>query len=335
MQHFVYGEPQVPCLFIFGDSLSDNGNNNLLITSAKANYKPYGIDYPDGSTGRSTNNRNSIDIIGQLLGFNKSIPPFVNIVGSDIMKGVNYASSSAGILDESGSNLGARLSLNTQIRNHRITVDRIGIRVGDIEKAKEYINKCLYYMNIGSNDYINNYFLDWSPTRRIYSLEEYTEILIDRYSRSLQDLYEYGARKFVIVGTGFLGCTLQAISTRGTNGSCVEEMNNASFIFNDKLKDLVDQVNSNSSDMKSIFVNMASTTLYEGPRVSNASCCPTMGDGRCVRNQKPCQNRTDYVFWDATHPTDVVNEKIAIISYNASDPNITHPMDINHFVQSG
>lgn len=42
----VYGKPQVPCFFIFGDSLADNGNNNLLPTSAIVNYKPYGLIFP-------------------------------------------------------------------------------------------------------------------------------------------------------------------------------------------------------------------------------------------------------------------------------------------------
>ena len=59
----------MPCFFIFGDSLSDNGNNNNLVTKAKANYQPYGIDFPGGPTGRFTNGRNLVDIIGQYLPF--------------------------------------------------------------------------------------------------------------------------------------------------------------------------------------------------------------------------------------------------------------------------
>ena len=58
------GEPQVPCYFIFGDSLVDNGNNNLLPTIAKANYPPYGIDF-DGPTGRFCSGRNMADFIGR------------------------------------------------------------------------------------------------------------------------------------------------------------------------------------------------------------------------------------------------------------------------------
>ena len=67
LQHCVDGTQQVPCFFIFGDSLSDNGNNNNLVTMAKANYQPYGIDFPEGPTGRFTNGRNLVDIIGQNL----------------------------------------------------------------------------------------------------------------------------------------------------------------------------------------------------------------------------------------------------------------------------
>lgn len=63
----INGEQKVPCYFIFGDSLYDNGNNNALDTKAKANYPPYGIDFPAGPTGRFTNGRNTADIIGLLL----------------------------------------------------------------------------------------------------------------------------------------------------------------------------------------------------------------------------------------------------------------------------
>lgn len=58
---------QVPCYFIFGDSLYDNGNNNDLITLAKANYDPYGVDFFFGATGRFTNELNIADYLGILL----------------------------------------------------------------------------------------------------------------------------------------------------------------------------------------------------------------------------------------------------------------------------
>ena len=56
-------QAQVPCFFIFGDSLVDNGNNNDILSLARANYRPYGIDFPRGTTGRFTNGRTFVDIL--------------------------------------------------------------------------------------------------------------------------------------------------------------------------------------------------------------------------------------------------------------------------------
>lgn len=65
MQQCVHGQSQqTPCMFIFGGYLSDNGNNNNLRTYSKSNYRPYGIDFPAGTTGRFTNGLTQADIIG-------------------------------------------------------------------------------------------------------------------------------------------------------------------------------------------------------------------------------------------------------------------------------
>lgn len=50
--------------FVFGDSLVDNGNNNYLLTTARADSPPYGIDYPTHQpTGRFSNGFNIPDFI--------------------------------------------------------------------------------------------------------------------------------------------------------------------------------------------------------------------------------------------------------------------------------
>jgi hypothetical protein len=54
----------VPAMFIFGDSLIDNGNNNNMASLAKANYFPYGIDFNGGPTGRFSNGYTIVDEIG-------------------------------------------------------------------------------------------------------------------------------------------------------------------------------------------------------------------------------------------------------------------------------
>lgn len=54
----------MPAMFVFGDSLIDNGNNNDLPSLAKANYYPYGIDFSNGPTGRFSNGYTIVDEIG-------------------------------------------------------------------------------------------------------------------------------------------------------------------------------------------------------------------------------------------------------------------------------
>ncbi|XP_057434228.1 GDSL esterase/lipase At1g29670-like [Lotus japonicus] len=337
-QKCVNGESQVPCLFIFGDSLSDSGNNNDLPTTAKSNYNPYGIDFPTGPTGRFTNCRTTIDIITQFLGFEDFIPPFANTSGSDILKGVNYASGSAGIRNESGTLSGACISLGSQLANHRVIVSQIAKKLGNREKAQQYLNRCLYYVNIGNNDYLNNYFLpQFYPTSSIYSPEQYAEALIEELSVNLLDLHDIGARKYVLVGLGLIGCTPYGIYTTG-NGSCAEEENAAAFIFNDKLKSLVELFNNKlSATSKFIFINTTSidqeNTLVSGISVTDAACCSPGLLGECIPDEIPCYNRSDYVFWDEFHTTEAWNLLTAIKSYDtSSNQAFTYPLDIKHLV---
>lgn len=63
----VKGAPQVPCYFIFGDSLVDNGNNNQLQSLARADYLPYGIDFGGRPTGRFSNGKTTVDVICEIL----------------------------------------------------------------------------------------------------------------------------------------------------------------------------------------------------------------------------------------------------------------------------
>ncbi|CAI0418759.1 unnamed protein product [Linum tenue] len=110
-------EAQVPCFFIFGDSLVDNGNNNGMLTLARANYGPYGIDFPLGATGRFTNGvenlRNAQRLIGNPQEERARAP-------REVLRGVNFASGAAGIREETGNNLkmytmGARKVIVTSV----------------------------------------------------------------------------------------------------------------------------------------------------------------------------------------------------------------------------
>ncbi|KAG5562509.1 hypothetical protein RHGRI_005288 [Rhododendron griersonianum] len=331
-QSSVFGESQVPCFFILGDSLVDNGNNNNLETTTKANYPPYGIDFPEGPTGRFSNGRNIADIIAQFLGFDEYIPPFATARDQDILMGVNYGSGGAGIRDESGTELGAVISLNQQLLNHQIIVSRIGDLLGSKEEAANYLSKCIYYVGMGSNDYINNYLLpQYFNTSQLYTPEQYAVVLIQQYSQQLKTLYKDGARKVALFGLGEIGCTPAEMTNYGTNGTaCVEVIDEDVQLFNEGLSSLVDELNNNLTDSEFIFVNITEISTGDasayGITNANASCCvesSSTGKGLCAPDLAPCSNRTLYAYWDGFHPTEVANLFLATGAYNALAPLIS------------
>ncbi|KAI3829467.1 hypothetical protein L1987_03592 [Smallanthus sonchifolius] len=303
--------PQVPCYFIFGDSLYDNGNNNDLVTEAKAIFAPYGIDFPDGPSGRFSNGRNIADIIAQLLGFENSIPPYASASREDIIRGVNYASGAAGIRDESGQHMGGRISLDHQLANHATTilqlVDLIGN--GNLATVRKHLNKCIYTVAMGNNDFINNYFLpQYYKTSTLYTPEEYAEVLVQQYTKQLTKLYEYGARKFGISGAAYSGCTPAMMARYGTT-ECVDEVNGAVVQFNARLTTALVDLESKLPGAKFVYID---PPLGYSPdfNITDKPCCPvstTIGEGQCAPNQVPCTARNVYVFWDAFHPTESIS----------------------------
>ncbi|KAK8571002.1 hypothetical protein V6N13_094099 [Hibiscus sabdariffa] len=329
-------EPQVPCYFIFGDSLSDDGNNNDLATTAKVNYSPYGIDFPKGPTGRFTNGRTMQDIIVQLLELQEFIPPFATSSGQEILKGVDYASGSAGILNETGQQVGDRISMNKQLSNHQTIISRIAEMLGECSALK-LLSKCIYAVQIGSNDYINNYFLpQYYNTSRLFTPHQYAAYLIRQYSRQIKILYNNGARMLALFGIGSIGCTPNAIALYETNGSaCVEKMNSAAQLFNERLVSLVDELNTKLTDAKFTYLCPGTRSANSlGFTVTNASCCETGSGGHlCIPDSEPCSNRSQYVFCDAFHPSDAWNEVTATEAYGTDSSTQAYPLNIKNMAK--
>ncbi|OEL17757.1 GDSL esterase/lipase LTL1 [Dichanthelium oligosanthes] len=90
--------------FVFGDSLVDNGNNNYLLTTARADAPPYGIDFPTHrATGRFSNGLNIPDIISEHLGAEPALPYLSpELRGEKLLVGANFASAGVGILNDTG-----------------------------------------------------------------------------------------------------------------------------------------------------------------------------------------------------------------------------------------
>ncbi|KAK8500761.1 hypothetical protein V6N13_056703 [Hibiscus sabdariffa] len=265
----------------------------------------------------------------ELLGFKDYIPAFANSRGKSIFSGVNYASGSAGIRDETGTNLGVCVPLNEQIKDHKSIISRITRLMQNDSVTDLHLRQCIYSVQIGSNDYINNYFKpEFYETSRSFTLSEYATLLVQQLSLQLKTLYIYGARKFAVYGIGQIGCTPYAISVLGRNRSeCVLKLNEGATLFNDRLKPLIHQLNNNLPDAKFIYLNPSVTATAP---TTFGPCCTIGGGGGelCLRNSKPCSKPWQYAFWDAVHPTEAFNKILAEGAYRSKSPLAASPLNI-------
>ncbi|OMO77682.1 Lipase, GDSL [Corchorus olitorius] len=272
-------------------------------------------------TGRFSNGKTFVDIIGEMLGV-----PYPaafadpNSVGVKLLGGVNYASAAAGILDESGQHYGARYSLSQQVVNFESTLDQLKTMM-ESSNLTNFLGKSIAILVFGSNDYINNYLMpSIYSSSHTYNPSQFGNLLLNSYARQLWALYSLGLRKFFIAGIGPIGCIPNQRATgQAPPGRCVDYVNQILGTFNQGLKSIADQLNRRPGATVAIgntygavgdILNNPSTY---GFNVVDRGCCGIRNQGQitCLPYAYPCSNRKEYVFWDAFHPTQAVNEILA------------------------
>ncbi|XP_020084951.1 GDSL esterase/lipase At5g41890 [Ananas comosus] len=326
----------IPCLsytsFIFGDSLADVGNNDYLLTLSRADSPPYGIDFtPSGGrpTGRFTNGRTISDIIGEALGDSSFPPPYLapNAAENSKHRGINFASGASGILDETGSLFLERIPLGQQINYFEEARNHMVEKMGE-NHTSEFLRKAVFSIASGSND-ILNYLEPSIPFlgRDKMHASVLQDTMVSNLTTYLKRLHELGARKFVVVDVGPLGCipyvrALKLVS----KGRCSPTANKLVQGYNTKLRRGIYELNremgpetmfiyANSYD---IVIDLMRNSRQYGFVNANDPCCGgSFPPFLCFRGVDAtessflCENRTEYVFWDAYHPTEATNLLIA------------------------
>ncbi|CAN6441410.1 unnamed protein product [Victoria cruziana] len=313
-------EETAQAMFVFGDSVFDNGNNIFLSTSlSKADYLPYGLDM-GGPNGRFTNERNPADVLGMFVGLERSIPAFLDpkAKGETIIHGVNYASAGSGILD---STLNASsIPLNTQISYFgNTTLPELRSLMNE-SQLSSYLSEAIFVINSGANDYEQSCFNGDNSSAIYCSLSDFTVYLADELTSQLRKMYSLGARKFVLFGIQVIGCSPLA-RTKSTSSGCMGDFNYAARLFNDLILNSIHNITQAIPGSSAVFVNsygildqfLGNPAAY-GFTVTNASCCETTSESygiACLEGGTVCGNRSEYVFFDGVHPTERVYEAIA------------------------
>ncbi|KAM7269803.1 hypothetical protein ACFE04_025300 [Oxalis oulophora] len=203
--------------FVFGDSLVDNGNNNYLVTAARADAPPYGIDYPTHQpTGRFSNGFNIPDLISQEIGMQPTLP-YLNqeLTGKKLLIGANFASAGIGILNDTGIQFVNVIRMFRQLQYFKDYQSRLSVLIGSKEAEK-------------------------------------------------LKLYDLGARRVLVTGTGPLGCVPAELAQRSRDGNCAPELQRAAELFNPQLTQMVQKLNekigsdifiaANTADMHNDFI---------------------------------------------------------------------------------
>ncbi|XP_074321015.1 GDSL esterase/lipase LTL1-like [Silene latifolia] len=337
-------EAQSRAFFVFGDSLVDNGNNNYLATSARADSPPYGIDYPTRRpTGRFSNGLNMPDIISESIGAEPTLPylsPQLN--GPRLLVGANFASAGVGILNDTGIQFLNIIRISRQLQYFEEYQKRVSDMIGG-GATQELVNRALVLITLGGNDFVNNYYLvPFSARSRQFALPNYVTYLISEYRKVLSRLYELGARRVLVTGTGPMGCVPSEIAQRGRNGQCSQELMTAADLFNPQLVQLINNLNSDigspvfvSANAFRMHMDFISNPQAYGFVTSKVACCgqgPYNGIGLCTPLSNLCSNRDEYAFWDAFHPTERAN-RIIVQQILAGNPEYMHPMNLSTIME--
>ncbi|XP_073286724.1 GDSL esterase/lipase At5g03810-like isoform X2 [Primulina huaijiensis] len=280
------GDPLVPALLIFGDSVVDVGNNNNMLTLIKANFPPYGRDFVSHRpTGRFSNGKLATDFTAEYLGFSSYPPAYLSEGarrGNNILNGVNFASAASGYY-ESTARLYRALTLRQQLAYYTEWQGRVVDLVGRA-KADDIFSGAIHLISAGTSDFIQNYYIN-PILNTLFSTDRFSNSLIESYSNFIQNLYNLGARRIGVTSLPPTGCLPAAITLFGFGrNECVARLNRDAVAFNG---------------------------FFE----SRKACCGTgvlETSFLCnVRSVGTCSNATEYVFWDGFHPTQAANEKLA------------------------
>ncbi|CAK7338954.1 unnamed protein product [Dovyalis caffra] len=321
--------PDVVALFVFGDSLYDVGNNNYLKNATvRLNITPYGETFFKHPTGRASDGRLIPDFIAEFAKL-PLIPPYLQAGGNhQFRNGVNFASGGAGALVE--TNQGLVMDLKTQLSNFKNLEKQLRQKLGASE-VKTLLSTAVYMFSIGTNDYLSPIFTN-STVLQSYSREERVKMVIGNITTVIQEVYKIGGRKFGISNLIALGCVpvMRALKLATAGGSgCLDEATVLAKLHNKGIPKAFKEL---ESQLKGFTYSIFDAYKAANERLNNPSkygfkevkmaCCgsgPYRGSFTCGRKgYQLCDDVSQYIFFDAIHPTEKANYQYANLKWNGS-----------------
>ncbi|PSS10198.1 GDSL esterase/lipase [Actinidia chinensis var. chinensis] len=248
------------------------------------------------------------------VGIKENVPPYLDSTLSmkELMTGVSFASAGTGF-DPLTAQMDGVIPIPQQLEYFREYIARVTQAIGE-KKTQQIIKKAAFLISAGTNDFVVNYF--GTPVRRqTYTVSGYSQFLIQRIQQLVQDLIGLGAQKIAIVGLPPIGC-LPAVITLDPNSifhgrGCIESLSSIARDYNQRLQNVLKTINNNNANL--VVYGDIYTPLIEmiqgrkfGFYEVNKGCCGTglfEASILCNPHSPVCSDASQYVFWDAIHPT--------------------------------
>ncbi|KAK3013030.1 hypothetical protein RJ639_008231, partial [Escallonia herrerae] len=260
------------------------------------------------------------------------IPPYLQPGNDQFANGTNFASAGAGALVDTSP--GWVISLKTQVSYFKSVEKELMKKLGDKE-AKKLLSDAVYLFSIGSNDYLHP-FLSNLSLLELYSKEDYVEMVIGNLTTAVKDIHSKGGRKFGLLNLPPLGCLpIAKPLIPGNTSECMEDITTLVKLHNQALPKVLQKLEVQLKGFAySIFdFYTALSERMDNPRrygfkEGKSACCgsgPYRGVANCGRESVDkyglCDNPSEYVFFDAAHPTEKANQQIAKLIWNRTTKN--------------
>ncbi|XP_004143225.1 GDSL esterase/lipase At2g30310 [Cucumis sativus] len=304
-------------VLIFGDSTVDTGNNNFIPTIFKANYWPYGKDFPGHvATGRFSDGKLIPDMVASKLGIKELVPPFLDpeLSDDDVKTGVSFASAGTGV-DDLTAAISKVIPAMKQIDMFKNYIQRLQRIVG-VDESKRIIGSALAVISVGTNDLTFNFYD--IPTRQLqYNISGYQEFLQNRLQSLIKEIYQLGCRTIVVAGLPPIGCLpiQETISSPiPLNRRCLEYQNKDAEAYNQKLSKLLGSLQPQLpgsqilyADIYTPLMDMINNPQKYGFEQTNIGCCGTglvEAGPLCNKITPTCEDPSKFMFWDSIHPSE-------------------------------
>ena len=123
-------------------------------------------------------------------------------------------------------------------------------------RARRIVSDALYVVSIGTNDFLENYFLLVTGRFAEFTVAGFEDFLVAQAERFLAEIHRLGARRVTFAGLSPIGCLPLERTLNALRGGCVEEYNQVARDYNAKLLAMLRRLTASRPALKVAYIDV-------------------------------------------------------------------------------